>query len=162
MPICENESWSLMKNNSSVGKGSVCNAGDPDSIPGSGRSPGERIGYPPQYSWVSLVAQLAKNMPAMWETWVWSSGLGRSPGEGKGYLLQYSGSPWGLKQSDTTERLLLSFMTVLSNNWSNMSNNSNGIINYVAHHVYHTCVPSCFSRVQLCDPMDWSLSGSSV
>ena len=57
-----------MKTNSSVGKASICNAGDPDSIPGSGRSPGEGIGYPPQYSWASLVAQLAKNMPAMRET----------------------------------------------------------------------------------------------
>ena len=42
---------------SSVGKESVCNAGDPGLIPGSGRSPGEGIGYPLQYSWASLVAQ---------------------------------------------------------------------------------------------------------
>ena len=55
---------------SSVGEESACNAGDPSSIPGSGRSPGERIGYPLQYSWASLVAQLVKNPPAMWETWV--------------------------------------------------------------------------------------------
>ena len=40
------------------------------SIPGLGRSIGERIGYPLQYSWASLVAQLVKNPPAMWETWV--------------------------------------------------------------------------------------------
>ena len=55
---------------SSVGKESVCNAGDPGSIPGLGRSPGEGIGYPPQYSYASLVAQLVKNPAAMWETWV--------------------------------------------------------------------------------------------
>ena len=55
---------------SSVGKESTCNAGDPGSIPGSGRSPGERIGYPLQYSWASLVAQLVKNLPAVRETWV--------------------------------------------------------------------------------------------
>ena len=55
---------------SSVGKESACNAGDPSSIPGLGRSAGEGIGYPLQYSWASLVAQLAKNPPAMWETWV--------------------------------------------------------------------------------------------
>ena len=55
---------------SSVGKESTCNAGDPGSIPGSGRSPGEGIGYPLQYSWASLVAQLVKNPPAMQETWV--------------------------------------------------------------------------------------------
>ena len=59
---------------SSVGKESVCNAGDPGSIPGLGRSPGEGIGYPPQYSYASLVAQLVKNPAAMWETWVWSLG----------------------------------------------------------------------------------------
>ena len=39
-------------------------------IPGLGRSAGEEIGYPLQYSWASLVAQLVKNLPAMWETWV--------------------------------------------------------------------------------------------
>ena len=46
------------------------NAGDPGSIPGSGRPAAEGIGYPLQYSWASLVAQLVKNLPAMWETWV--------------------------------------------------------------------------------------------
>ena len=55
---------------SSVGKESACNAGDPGSIPGSGRSAGEGIGYPLQYSWASLVAQQLKILPAMWETWV--------------------------------------------------------------------------------------------
>ena len=59
---------------SSVGKESACNAGDPSSIPGSGRFPGEGIGYPLQYSWASPVAQLVKNPPAMQETWVWSLG----------------------------------------------------------------------------------------
>ena len=55
---------------SSVGKESACNAGDPGWIPGLGRFPGEGIGYLLQYSWASLVAQLVKNLPAMWETWV--------------------------------------------------------------------------------------------
>ena len=59
---------------SSVGKESTCNVGDPGLIPGSGRSPGEGIGYPFQYSWASLVAQLVKNLPSMQETWVWSLG----------------------------------------------------------------------------------------
>ena len=102
---------------SSAGKESACKAGDPDPIPGSGRSPGEGIGYPIQYSWASPVAQLGKNLPAMLETWVQSylaliPGLGRSPGEGKGYPLQYSGlensmdfrpgvySPWGRKEPE--------------------------------------------------------------
>ena len=43
-------------------------------IPGWGRSAGEGIGYPLQYSWASLVAQTLKNLPAMWETWVQSLG----------------------------------------------------------------------------------------
>ena len=63
---------------SSVGKESTCNAGDPGSIPGSGRSGGEGMGYPLQIrlptpdSGASLVAQLVKNLPAMWEIWVQS------------------------------------------------------------------------------------------
>ena len=40
------------------------------SIPGLGRSPGEGIGYPLQYSWASVVAQMVENLPAMGETWV--------------------------------------------------------------------------------------------
>ena len=60
---------------SSAGKGSACNAGDPNSIPGLGQSPGERIGYPLQYYWASLVAQMVKNPPIMRETWVRSLGL---------------------------------------------------------------------------------------
>ena len=59
---------------SSAGKESACSAGDPGSISGSGRSPGEGIGYPPQSSWASLVAQLVKNLPAVWETWIRSLG----------------------------------------------------------------------------------------
>ena len=57
-----------------VGKESACNAGNPSLIPGSGRSPGEEIGYPLQCSWASLVAQPVKNPPAMQETWVRSLG----------------------------------------------------------------------------------------
>ena len=55
---------------SSAGKESACNAGGPSSIPGLGRSPGEGIHYPLQYSWASPVAQLVKNPPKMQETWV--------------------------------------------------------------------------------------------
>ena len=60
---------------SSAGKESSCNAGDPGAIPGLGTSLEEGIGYPLQYSWASLVAQLVKNPPAMWMTWVRSLGL---------------------------------------------------------------------------------------
>ena len=55
---------------SSVGKESVRNTGDPGSIPGSGRSAGEGIGYSLQYFGAFLVAQLVKNPPAMQETWI--------------------------------------------------------------------------------------------
>ena len=76
---------------SSAGKESTRNAGDPSSIPGSGRSTGEGIDFPLQYSWASLVAQLVKNPYAVWETWVQSLGCEDPPGEGKGCPLQYSG-----------------------------------------------------------------------
>ena len=60
--------------NSSVGKESACNAEDPSLIPGLGRSTGEGIGYPLQYSWASLVAQLIKNLLVLRETWIQSLG----------------------------------------------------------------------------------------
>ena len=59
---------------SSVGKESTCTAGDPTWIPGLGWSFWGGVGYPLHYSWASLVAQLVKNLPAMWETWVRSLG----------------------------------------------------------------------------------------
>ena len=95
---------------SSVGKESACNARDPGSTPGLGRSAGEGIGYPPQYSRASLVAQVLKNLPTMRETWVQSLGWEDSPKKGNGYPLQYSGLDnsmdyTGHKESDTTERL---------------------------------------------------------
>ena len=68
----EYPSWGFP--DSSVGKESACHAGDPGLIPGLGRSTGEGIGYPPQYSWASLMGQLFKNLPAVRETWVRSLG----------------------------------------------------------------------------------------
>ena len=68
-----------------LGKESACNVGDPGLIPGLARAAGGGIGYPLQYSWGSLVAQLVKNLPAVQETWVW-----KISGEGKGFPLQYS------------------------------------------------------------------------
>ena len=76
----------------SAGKESACSAGDPGSIPRSGRSPGEGTGYPLQYSWVSLVAQLVKNPPAMWETWV--QYLGREDPLEKGMATHSSNLAW--------------------------------------------------------------------
>ena len=55
---------------SSAGKESTCNARDPSSIPGMGKSTLDGIGYPLQYSWAFLGAQMVKNLPATWETWV--------------------------------------------------------------------------------------------
>ena len=93
------------------------NAGDPSSIPGLGSSPGEGIGYPLQYSWASLGAQLVKNPPAMRETWFnpwvgktpWRRGRLPTPvfwpGESHGQRSLVGYSPQGHKESDTTERL---------------------------------------------------------
>ena len=74
----------------SAGKESTCNAGDLGSIPGSGSSPGEGMGYPLQYSWASLLAQLVNNLPAMQETWIRSLGWEDSSGGGHGNPLQCS------------------------------------------------------------------------
>ena len=76
-------------------------------IPGSGRSTGEGIGYPLQYSWASLVAQLVKNLPAVQETCVLSLGWedplerGKATYSGKEFHGLYS--PWGHKESDMTD-----------------------------------------------------------
>ena len=79
---------------SSVCKESSCNAGDPGLIPGSVRSTGEEIGYPILYSWASLVAQLVKNPPAMWETGVRFLGW-EDPLE-KGKAAHSSIQAWGI------------------------------------------------------------------
>ena len=68
---------------SSVGIQFACNAGDPGSILQLRRSPGEGIGYPLQYSWASLMAQMAKNPLTMRETWVWFLGWEDPLEEGK-------------------------------------------------------------------------------
>ena len=81
---------------SSVDKESARNAEDPSSISGSGRSAGEGIGCPLQYSWAFLVAQLVKDPPGMRETWVWKDPC-KDPLE-KGKATHSSilawGSPW--------------------------------------------------------------------
>ena len=88
---------------SSVSKESAYNAGDPGSIPGSGRSPGEGIGYPLQYFCASLVVQLVKNLPAMQETWVRSLGWEDPVEKGKRthssiltWILPWTEEPGGL------------------------------------------------------------------
>ena len=83
---------------------------NPGSFPGTGRSAGEGIGYSLLYSWASLAAQLVKNPPAMWETWVrkilWRRERLPSPAlwPGKFHGLY---SPCGHKESDMTEQLSL-------------------------------------------------------
>ena len=79
---------------SPVGKESAFNAGNPSLIPGPGKPPGEGIGHPLQYSWASFVAQLVKNPPAMWETWVRSLGW-EDPLE-KGKATHSSILAWGI------------------------------------------------------------------
>ena len=102
---------------SSDGKEPVCNAGDPSLIPGSGRSPGERIGHPLQYSQASLMAQLVKNLPG-WSRRGFHPWIGKIPWrrERLATPIFWSGefhglySPWGCKESDMTECLSLTYM----------------------------------------------------
>ena len=89
---------------------SACNAGDPGSIPWSGKSTGEGIGYPLQYSWTLLVAQLVRNPPAIWETWLRSLGWEDPLEKGKAtysnilaWRILWTVCPRGHKESDTTE-----------------------------------------------------------
>ena len=94
----------------SASKESACNAGNLGLSPGSGRSAGEGIGYLLQYSWASHVAQLVKNSPAMWETWVGKILWRRErlptpvfwPGEVHGLT-----SPWGCKDYNMSEQFSL-------------------------------------------------------
>ena len=101
---------------SSAGKESASNTGDPGSISWSGRFPGEEIGYPLQYSWASLVAQLVENLPIMPETWIqslsWEDPLEKGRATHSSILdwrIPWTLYPWGCKELDTTEKLSLSF-----------------------------------------------------
>ena len=103
--------FNVVSSQPSVGKESACNARDTSSIPGSGRSPGEGIGYPLQYPRVSLVAHLVKNPPAMWETWAWSLGWEDPLEKGKAAhssILAWKFHVHGVAESDTTEQPSLS------------------------------------------------------
>ena len=86
----------------SAGKESAFSAGDPDSIPGLGRSLGEGIGYPLQCPWASLVAQLVKNTPAMWETWDpslgWENPLEKGTATHSSIKNSVDYCPWGCKE----------------------------------------------------------------
>ena len=113
---------------SSAGKASACSAGDPSSIPGSGRSAGERLGDPFQYSLDfpggSDSEECACNVGDLGS--IPELGIPEFPGEGNGYPLQYSGLEnlmdrgawqasvhWDGKESDRTEQLWLSLLSKL-------------------------------------------------
>ena len=90
---------------SAIGKESTCNAGDSGWIPGWGRPAGEGIGYLLQYSWVSFLTQLVKNLPAMQETWVLSPDWGDPLEKGKAThssilarRIPWTVYPWGCKE----------------------------------------------------------------
>jgi len=98
--VCPQYFWGFPDN--PVGKEFTCNAGDPSSIPGSGRSPGEGIGYLLQYFWASIVAQLVKYPPAIQETWVLSLGWEDPVEKGKAThssILAWR-IPWDLQSMD--------------------------------------------------------------
>ena len=95
---------------------SACNAEDPGSIPGLGRSAGEGTGYPLQYSWASLMAQLMKNLPAMRETWVWPLGWEDPLEKGK---ISHSSTlawriPWNMESMGSQFSLHFSSLRFLS------------------------------------------------
>ena len=131
---CFAESFSFPNSfpGSSVGKESTGNAGDPGSIPRLGRSPGEGIGYPLQYSWASLVAQLTNNLPAMWEAWVWSLGWEDPLEKGKAthssILAWRIPWTWGHKELDTTEGLSLALF--------HFCLRYKGFVNKISHSLY--------------------------
>ena len=88
----------------SAGEKSACHAVESSLIPGSGRCAGDGIGYPRQYSWASPVAQLGKNPPAMWESWVRSLGWEDPLEEGKA---THDSMVHGVAESDITGQLSL-------------------------------------------------------
>ena len=156
---------------SSAGRESTCNAGDPGSIPGSGGSAGEGIGYPLQYSWTSLVTQLVKNLPAMRETWSW---VGKIPWrrERLPTPVFWPGEFHGLyktsscKESDTTEKLhFLSFMKLSIKKWTTQSKNGWKTYIDISPKKTYTFVGKVISLLFLICCLGWSqlfFQGASV
>ena len=131
----------------SVGKESTCNAGDSTSIPGSGRSPGEGIGYPLQSPWASLVAQLVKNPPAMQEIQVQSLGWEDSLEKGTAthstilaWRIPWTVYPWGSSELDTTERLSFSLFLIVFHNGCSIYIPSNAVrrVPFSLHPLQHS------------------------
>ena len=113
---------------SSAGKESACHVGDPGSIPRSGRSPGEGLGYPLQYSWASLVAQTVKDPPSMWKTWVWS--LGRKDPLEEGMTTHSSILAWRILWTEEPGRLESRGSHRVGHDWATK----------------HSTAPSCWGR----------------
>ena len=101
---------------SSAGKEFTCNAGDSSSISELGSSPGERIGYLPQYSWASLVAQIVKNTPAMQETCIQSLSLGNPLEEGM--ATHFSILAWRILWTEEPGRLQSMGLHRVGHDWS--------------------------------------------
>ena len=107
---------------SSAGKESVCNAGDPGSIPGLGKSPGEGIGYSLQYSLASLVAQTV-NLPTMRETWVQS--LSWEDALEEGMAIHSSILAWRIPRTEVPSRLQSMGSRTVGHDW--VTNHSTAI-----------------------------------
>ena len=144
---------------SSVGKEPTCNVEDPSSIPRLGRSAREGIGYPLQYSWASLLAQLVKNPPETWETWVrsldWEDPLKKAKAAHSSILAwtvpwtgQFHG-PWGPKELDRTERLSLSlYKKLLTDSEADIRKNNEAPVTRGAESALHLAsVPACLCRL---------------
>ena len=97
---------------SSAGEESACNAGEPGSIPGSGRSVAEGIGYPLQYSWASLVAHLVKSLPAMQATW-FNPWVGKIPSR-----RAWQPTPVFLPRDSHEQRSLVGYSRGVAKSWT--------------------------------------------
>ena len=121
-------------------------------IPGLERSSGEGIGYPLQYFWASLVAQLVKNLPAVWETWVRSLGWEDPLEKGKtthsrilAWRVPWTPyNPWGRKESNTPEPFSLSRPKRIKTPGSEKERGSKPFVGKL------NTVKSDFSSVHLC------------
>ena len=145
---------------SSTDKKSACNVGDSSSIPGLGRSPGEGIGYPLQYSWASLVVQMVKNLPALRETRVQSLGW-EDPLE-EGMATHSSILAWRIRMNRGAWRTAVHWVRV-GHKWVTQHSTSVTGDIYFKEIVrpYWTLmkVKVTQSCLTVCDPMDYTVHG---